>query len=92
MIEKIIEILEHYGHEAQKLKAVEELTELSEKIIKEVNKGTDTGIGDEIADVFIMLTQLELIYDIDPFETRERIEYKLDRQIERIRNGKEERN
>ena len=86
MIDKIIQILEFYGHEAQKLKAVEELTELSEKVIKEINKGEDTGIYDEIADVYIMLTQLELIYDVDPAETRERIEYKLDRQIARI-NG-----
>lgn len=86
-IEKIIQILEHYGHNAQKLKACEELGELQTVILQEINKGVDfIGIAEEIADVYIMLKQLALIYCIDPQEIREIVEYKLDRQIQRIEN------
>ena len=83
-INKIGEILDHYGKKAQKLKALEELVELMEVVLNDINKDNAYGITGEIADVHIMLTQLELIYDVDPAELREMIDYKLDRQLERI--------
>lgn len=87
-IGKVIQILEHYGHDKQKLKACEELTELQAVLMQIINKGINPiflhELIGEIADVKIMLAQLELIYCIDPDELREIIEYKLDRQIKRI--------
>lgn len=58
------EILEHYGSEGQVTKAIEELSEL----IKELAKDKGTGIRrdkvvEEMADVYIMLKQLQYIYD-----------------------------
>ena len=83
-IGKVITILETYGHDKQKLKALEELAELAEAVLKEVNKGDGKGIAEEIADVYIMLAQLELIYMVDPDDLREMVDYKLDRQLKRI--------
>lgn len=89
-IEKIIQILEHYGYKAQELKAIEELTELQAVLIQIINKGSNpvflSELIGEIADVKIMLSQLELIFCIDPDELRDIIEYKIDRQIKRIEN------
>ena len=39
----------------------------------------------ELADVFIMITQLMAIFDVDPEEFDKEVAFKLDRQIARIR-------
>lgn len=85
--ERIAKILYYYGKQKQKMKAVEELTELSEKIIKDVNKGECEGITEEVADVYVMLSQLELIYEIQPVILKQIINEKLDRQEKRMRAG-----
>ena len=43
----------------------------------------------ELADVFIMITQLMAIFDVDPAELDAEVAFKLDRQIKRIREAKE---
>lgn len=48
-----------YGKGPQKLKAIEELAEL----IQAVAKGNLSNIAEEMADVGIMLAQLEIIYN-----------------------------
>lgn len=62
--------IETYGAYAQTVVAIEELSELQ----KELCKAIRTGIGDpenrdhiaeEIADVYIMLEQMEMLYDLD---------------------------
>lgn len=83
----VIGIIHFYGKENQKLKACEELCELQEAILKDVNKQIDSGVVEEIADVYIMLAQLEIIYDIDDLDLIEMIAYKLDRQHERMKAG-----
>lgn len=84
MRSRCAKILQHYGMSKQKLKAVEELTELSEKIVKDINKGECDGISEEVADVYIMLAQLEIIYDIQPIILRNIIKEKLERQEKRM--------
>lgn len=42
---------------------------------------------DEMADVLIMIEQLRALYHIEDEELNERVNFKLDRQIERIQNG-----
>ena len=81
---KTVAILEHYGRENQKLKTLEELAELQEAILHDINKGKPFGILEELADVYIMLSQLQLIYVIDPDDLNAAIEFKQDRQLGRI--------
>ena len=83
----VIDIVHRYGGENQKLKACEELCELQEAILKDINKQVDCGVVEEIADVYIMLAQLEVVYDIDTLDLVEMISYKLDRQHERMKAG-----
>ena len=83
----VIDIVHFYGSENQKLKACEELCELQEAILKDVNKDIDSGVVEEVADVYIMLAQLEIIYDVDSLDLIEMISYKLDRQRERMKAG-----
>ena len=83
----VIDIVHFYGSENQKLKACEELCELQEAILKDVNKQIDSGVVEELADVYIMLAQLEIVYDVDSLDLVEMIAYKLDRQRERMKAG-----
>ena len=59
-------IIEKYGKEAQTIVAIEELSELQKALCKYL-RGQDNfeNIVEEIADVKIMLEQLELIFDCD---------------------------
>ena len=89
MAMKIELILKHYGPEAQTIKAIEELAELQAELAKMLNKqsGHDALIS-EMADVYIMLTQLRVIFDIDVEEINLEMSRKIDRQIRRIEGGR----
>ena len=54
--------IQHYGPEAQQIKAVEEMSELTKELCKRL-AGADNvlQIAEEIADVRIMLDQLEMM-------------------------------
>ena len=79
-------ILEHYTHREQKIKTVEELTELSEIILQDYNKKeiSTNKVLEEIADVEIMLEQLRRIYGLSRATISLKINQKLKRQLERI--------
>lgn len=49
-------------------------------------------IKEEIADVLVMLEQIRLNYGIPTSEIKEVMEYKIDRQLERIKKDMEEKN
>ena len=88
---KIAEILGHYSPEAQTIKAIEELAELQAELAKLlIKQGSREAMKNELADVFIMITQLMAIFDVDPEEFNKEVAFKLDRQIKRIR-GEEDR-
>jgi NTP pyrophosphatase (non-canonical NTP hydrolase) len=61
--------------------ALEEMTELSMELLKNINrkKSNESEIKDEIADVYIMLEQLKIMYDISEQELIELMENKLER-------------
>ena len=87
MQNELIFIINTYGTKKQEEKAIEELAELQQAILKHreyKNCETEKNIIDEIADVQIMLEQLKIIYSCHK-EVEERIDYKIDRQINRIR-------
>ena len=76
---KILEgAIEKFGTEAQIAKAVEELNELAAELARHLNGQAKTeNIREELADAFIMLNQLEMIFgDVSDVEIRklERLE------------------
>ena len=73
----------YYGRTSQVLVAVEELAELQKALLKNINRGEDNcaELLEEMADVRIMLEQLQIIYDIDPRE----LDAAIARKIERLR-------
>ena len=86
-INKMKNILAHYGAENQKFKTIEALQELREAIVEEhLNIGTRDHIIEEVSDVYVMLEQLRYIYHISDEEILDIVDFKLDRQLKRIKN------
>ena len=86
--EQLKTIITYYRPRNQILKAIEELTELTEVLIKSVNKGFDMkNLIDELADVYIMSEQIKMIYEIDALELDNHITEKIERQLNRINGG-----
>lgn len=88
-------IVETYGNDAQEDMAIEECSELIKAILKfrrSNAKDSDLrdAVIDEIADVQIMLTQLGIIFNCVE-EVNERIDFKIDRQIGRIKEREAKR-
>ena len=89
--EKARRIAEHYGAWSQICKSVEELIELSEVLIKGINKPKvfdKDSLYEEMADVEIMLEQLKLIFSIDEEILQNGIDAKIERTI--LRMGEEQ--
>ena len=72
-------VWEHYGKETQKKKFIEELSELITALAKEDRRA----IGEEMADVKVMIMQFENGMEIDTLPI---MNYKLHRQLARIEN------
>lgn len=79
-------IILHFGAYSQISKAIEELIELSEVLIKDINKAEldKKSLYEEIADVEIMLHQLSIIYNLDEGTLQEEANRKIKRTIQRI--------
>ena len=75
-------IEDHYGKEHQTIKTMEELAEL----IQALAKGDIENIKEEIADVRVMLEQIEYLYGVSDDEITLRMCAKLWRQLERMEN------
>lgn len=86
MKEKIKKIADHYGLSHQLTKTVEELNELSIECAKSWKKAEiTTYLIAEIADVLVMITQIMYLGKFCWKDVKEIMEYKVDRQIERIK-------
>ncbi len=86
IIQDVINIL---GIQHQKIKAIEELAELITAITQEItepNKKSDE-ITTEIADVYIMLEQLKIIYDLPDKFIQDEIDFKLTRLRAGLKGG-----
>ena len=78
----------YYGKQHQELKTLEELEELTTELINNIkSEGVSSNTPSEISDVLIMLYQLIYIYDIVE-EVIEQEDFKINRQIDRIKNTK----
>lgn len=77
-----------YGVDMQLTVAVEEFSELIKEICK-CKRGNNNidGITEEMADCYIMLKQLEIIFDIDTEDIRHIINNKIDRLEKRLEEG-----
>lgn len=87
--DKALKIIEHYGSNHQRHKAAEELSELQTLILQDANKNGKVAVNsiiEEIADVYVVMKQLELIYSIDDRDIQPVIDWKLDRTISRMEN------
>lgn len=96
MKDKLLEIINYYGVNNQQRKLEEEIFELQETIIKWenmpvtpnyilVNKMKDD-IEEEFADVMVMLEQFKIYYNLDNNKIKEIMKYKINRQLDRIKN------
>lgn len=75
-------IADHYGKEHQTVKATEELAEL----IQALARGDAANIKEEMADVLVMIGQLQYLYDVSEIELNRIMFSKIIRQLERIDN------
>ena len=78
-----LRIVDHYGTEHQKKKSIEELSELITELAREQDGRTDVWtICAEIADAFIVLEQLRIIYGANKVDTM--VHFKLGRTMGEI--------
>lgn len=79
--EIIMKAIRHYGKSQQMLMAIEEMSELTKALCKDFRntKGARGQIVEEMADVYIMLAQLEII-----FEAQNDLYEIVDRKLERL--------
>lgn len=89
--DKLQMIADHYGIKKQLRQLVEECSELAVEASHSARKGTTVKIIEEMADVEIMIEQIIYLAKIDKCDIEDCINYKLDRQIKRIKEEKDER-
>jgi len=98
MKKDLLNIINHYGILPQLKYIHSEYFELDEAIleIEKANEWTPSmvenwknHIAEEIADVMVMLKQFQYYYDIDDKQIEEIMNYKINRQLERIKEENE---
>ena len=82
----IQKIAEYYGLDNQLNKTIEECAELIQALVKLESRENTI---EEIADVQIMLKQMLYLLDCEK-EVEKVMEYKINRQLERIKQAKEQ--
>ena len=102
MKEDLLKIIEHYGMMPQLKYFQSEVFELNEAVITFEN--TDFGkwedkkfiftkdIEEEIADVLVMLKQIQYHYKIKDENIEKTMKYKIERQLDRIEEEKTQKN
>lgn len=82
-----------YGEKAQKLMAIEEMSELTKEICKDFRGKLDREhLIEEMADVTITIDQMMLMYKISRFEIEQMRERKIERLKERLEKQNDEIN
>ena len=78
-----------YGEKAQKLMAIEEMSELTKEICKDFRgKLNREHLIEEVADVTIVIYQLLMMYEIGDEEIQQMCERKMERLKERLEDSK----
>jgi len=89
MKEDLKTIINHYGINNQQRKLAEEVFELQEAITmyENITYFDIENIIEELADCFVLLKQIMAFYEIDEETLYINEKYKINRQLERIKNG-----
>ena len=83
--------IEEYGVRAQKLMAIEEMSELTKEICKDFRgKLNREHLVEELADVTITIDQLMIMYEISGDEIEQMRERKIERLKERMDKANDE--
>ena len=91
MQSKLQTIADHYGLFHQLMKLVEELNELALECAKSwERKSITVNLISELADVEVMLAQIKYLAKIEQSDIDEVKTYKIDRQIQRIKEEEDE--
>lgn len=77
------DIITHFGKDNQKIKAIEELSELQKELCKSFIKDNKNEITEEMADCYIMLRQLMMIYENED-DIEKVIRQKIERTIDSV--------
>ncbi len=85
---KVLEkAITRYGKEAQLDMCVEEMSELTKEICKYKRRNENQAeIIEEMADVYIMLEQMKMIFGISEQQINEQIDFKVARLEGRLKN------
>lgn len=85
--ELLMAIISRYGERNQAKKANEEMYELTEAIHNHMaGRGSIRAIAEEMADCLVVIEQFRLKYNISKDELQGMANYKIDRQIERMKH------
>ena len=87
---KLLQIINHYGVNNQQRKLEEEVFELQEVISLKLHiddMDYKEHIEEEIADVMVMLKQIQYYFNIKNEVIDRIMEFKINRQLERIKNA-----
>ena len=89
MKDKLLKIINTYGVLPQLKYFQSEVFEFNEAVIQYENTDTISkkNIAEEFADIMVMLEQFKAYYDLDNKEIMDIMEYKINRQIDRIEKG-----
>ena len=75
------------GKVMQTVVAIEEMSELQKELTKHIRgKGNRDNLIEEVADVLIMITQIQIMYCIPDDEIEKVMRFKLNRLKERMQN------
>ena len=84
--DRIKKIADHYGIEKQLHQLAEECSELAVEASHSARKGVTVKIIEEMADVLLMIEQVIYLAKIDICDIEDCINFKLNRQMNRISN------
>lgn len=89
--QKLGRIRLHYGNSAEILKAIEEAKEyINELNCIEYNREPDTDrVLEEMADVYVTMEHVKSIFQINNYELKECMKYKINRQIKRMERNEQ---
>lgn len=91
IIDTYKQAIDLYGEKAQKLMAIEEMSELTKEICKDFREKLNReNLIEEMADVLIMLDQMLLMYKISGDEIQRMRERKIERLKERMDKANDE--
>lgn len=84
-IEIIRSAIRKNGKAMQTVVAIEEMSELQKELTKYIRgQGSREHLKEEVADVLIMITQIQIMYALPDDEIKEIVDFKINRLKERI--------